>query len=54
MMAKLLANLPKYFNVGKVRMSEDGQCKVNVSIKWWGWPIVFIRVLRKNRIRSIK
>ena len=49
-----MAKLPRYLKVGKMTISEDGQCKVNVSIKWWGWPVVFIRGLRKNRIRSIK
>jgi len=39
--------LPRYFEVGEVKTNEEGLC-VNISIKWWGFPILYFKTFKKD------
>lgn len=43
---------PSYIKVSPVKFS-NGAGYVNVSVKWWGWPVFIYRALKNTNIKEV-
>lgn len=42
--------MPRYMT-GKTR-TENGKVILHIKVKWWGWPILFVRMITQKRRKA--